>query len=66
MDLLKRAIDGQLSDLQQLLGMNETKVSESDDNCMSALHHAAWYNKADAVDLLIKNGAGNFFTVLDI
>ena len=58
MYLLKRAIEWQVSDLQRMLGMKEVRVNERDDNQMEPLHYAAWYNKHEAVEMLIKHGAG--------
>ena len=66
MYLLKRAIDGQVSDLKRLLGLKEASVEDRDNENLTALHYAAWYNKAEAVDMLIGYGAGEQGLLINI
>ena len=59
MYLVKRAIDGQVSDLKRLLGIHKDSVRETDEDNLTLLHYAAWYNRAEQVEALINYGAGN-------
>ena len=58
MDLIKNAIDGQVHDLQNMLGVKDARVNEYDDSKMTTLHYAAWYNKLEVVEALLQQGAG--------
>ena len=64
MYLVKRAIDGQVGDLKRLLGLHKGVVHECDDDKLTPLHYAAWYNRAEPVDMLLSFGAGMYIASL--
>ena len=55
--LLKRAIDGQVEDMREVLGLKEMRTSSRDER-MQPLHYAAWYNRHEAVDMMLEGDAG--------
>lgn len=59
MDLIRSAIDGQVFELEKMLGVKDFRVNECDASKMTALHYAAWYNKTEVVAALLENNAGN-------
>ena len=60
MNFLNKQISRQASEMRRLVGLEGIELSQHDDMDLTTLHFAAWYNKAEQVDMLIRYGAGSF------
>ncbi len=53
--LVQKSVERHVSEMKMISGLDEEGAEKSN---LPPLHYAAWYNKQEAVEMLLKMGAG--------